>query len=70
VKETLKYLVYRFGADEKINLGNADKIIALTSSKKFMDAEGGKNDYRYVVTALDRLWNESEQSNIVSPQVQ
>ena len=70
VKEPLKYLVYRFGADEKINLANADKIIALTSSKKFMDAEGGKNNFRYVVTALDRLWNESEQSNIVSPQVQ
>lgn len=68
-KESLKYLVYRFDEQEKINLANADNIIALTKNKTFLDTDGSKNS-RYVVTALDRLWNESEQSNtvILSPQ--
>lgn len=68
-KEPLKYLVYRFDAEEKVNLNNPENIIALTQASSFTDKETGKN-YRYVVTALDRLWNESEKSNMVAPAIQ
>lgn len=61
-KEPLKYLVYRFGANEKQDLSNAEHIIALTRNTAFIDKDGNKH-YKYVVTALDRLWNESEKSN-------
>lgn len=64
VKEPLKFLVYRFEAHEKIDLEQASKIIALTQQKAFLDKEGGKG-YKYVITALDRLWNESDMSNVV-----
>jgi nitrate reductase assembly molybdenum cofactor insertion protein NarJ len=60
----LKYLVYRFDDKEKQDLSDANNIIALTKGSVFIDKDGGKN-YRYVVTALDRLWNESEKSNTV-----
>jgi len=63
-KEPLKFLVYRFGIDEKIDLNRSSNIIALTQQKSFLD-RGGNKQYRYVITALDRLWNESEMSNIV-----
>jgi uncharacterized lipoprotein YddW (UPF0748 family) len=68
-KEPLKYLVYRFGADEKISLGNSENIIALTQANTFIDREGNKS-YKYIVTALDRLWNESEKSNIATAAIQ
>ncbi len=63
--ESLRFLVYRFGMNEKINLKDASKIVALTQRKSFVDQEIGQ-PYRYVVTALDRVWNESEPSNSVS----
>ncbi|MFT4060736.1 MAG: family 10 glycosylhydrolase [Edaphocola sp.] len=61
-----KYLVYRFEGNEKINLDDATKILALTQEQKFSDNEtvAGKH-YRYAVTAVDRLWNESDMSNVV-----
>lgn len=62
-KEPLRFLVYRFAQEEKIDLSNAGRIIALTGNTSFTDREGSKQ-YKYVVTALDRLWNESEKSNI------
>ncbi len=62
-KEPLKFLVYRFGQNEKTDFNNAANIIALTRGNNFFDKEGNKG-YKYVVTALDRLWNESEKSNV------
>ncbi len=65
--ELIRYAVYRFVNDEKINLERTDRIINLSSNLEFHDVEANK--YRkctYVVTALDRLWNESLPSNAVS----
>ncbi len=59
-REPVRYAVYRFGADEKINLERAERLIGLTSEARFVDnfiPHGGA--VVYVVTALDRLWNES-----------
>lgn len=64
--QPLKYAVYRFEGSEPIDLNNPENIIALTQDGQFLDKnyQPGKN-FRYVVTALDRLWNESEPSNAV-----
>ncbi len=67
VNEPLRYLVYRFEQHEKTDLTNSSKILALTRSKSFTDKDyDPTKSYRYVVTALDRLWNESEPSNIAT----
>lgn len=63
-KEIVRYAVYRFVNNETINLERADKIIALTGENEYVDNEGRKYDKcTYIVTALDRLWNESRMSN-------
>lgn len=66
-KETLKFLVYRFESDRPIDLEDAKHIIALTGNLTFTDQDAPKGA-KYVVTALDRLWNESAASNIVDRQ--
>lgn len=60
--EPLRYAVYRFNKGEKMDLNNAERIIALTLEPRYVD-EGTPTDVFYVVTTLDRLWNESEGSN-------
>lgn len=63
-KLDLKYLVYRFEDGEKINLNHADKIIALTQAQSFLDrSRTPKKRYVYIVSSLDRLWNESAPSS-------
>jgi len=62
-----KFLVYRFTGSEEVNLAKAERIIALTQSSSFLDKYA--NNFpgaRYVVTSVDRLWNESAPSNTVS----
>src|SRR5690606_17795235 len=61
----LTYIVYKFKESEQINLQKAENIIALTVAQNFVD-KAGRNGYKYVVTTLDRCWNESGASNIVS----
>ena len=46
----VQYVVYRFDGKEKVNIDDASHIVAITRKTK----------YRYVVTALDRLHNESK----------
>ena len=55
------YVVYRFGKKEKENLNDASKIVAITQDPFYkLPYEGRKSQYKYVVTALDRLQNESK----------
>jgi len=62
------YVIYRFDEAEEINMENPNKIIKislesrLTSFTDFTLKRGKK--YKFVVTALDRLKNESLPSNI------
>lgn len=60
----VKYLVYRFEANEKPNLGDATKIVAITSNCYYklpvVEKKGKKQQVIYCVTALDRLQNESD----------
>jgi uncharacterized lipoprotein YddW (UPF0748 family) len=65
-KAVTRFAVYRFVNNEPINLAKGDRIIALTAGKEFLDAHSNKyKQCKYVVTALDRLWNESPASNVL-----
>lgn len=56
-----KYVVYRFNKGERVNLDNPSKIVAITSETMYkLPYVDGKTKYRYVVTALDRMNNESK----------
>lgn len=59
-----RYAVYKFAAGTNIDLNNADNIIAITAGASFTD-KTAKPGQQYVVTALDRNWNESDVSNII-----
>lgn len=59
--EAHRYVVYRFAKGEKVNIGDASKIVAVTSNTFYkMPYEQGNKKYTYVVTALDRMSNESK----------
>jgi len=59
--EAVKYVVYRFGAKDKVNTADPSKIVAITAQPFLkLPYEDGKMKYTYVVTALDRLQNESK----------
>ena len=59
--EAVQYVVYRFGNREKVNLKDPSRIVAITHNCFYkLPYENGKTKYRYVVTALDRLQNESK----------
>lgn len=56
-----QYVVYRFGKGEKLDLEDASKIVAITPDTYYkLPYVDGKTKYTYVVTALDRMSNESK----------
>ncbi len=63
--EVTKFVVYRFANGEKVNLADASKIIAVTADEMIkLPYDNGKTKYQYVVTALDRLSNESKAKKV------
>ena len=66
-KKAERYVVYRFTNNEPHDLERSDRIISVQQSTEFTDPMGRKYKHcSYVVTALDRLWNESKPSNKVN----
>ncbi len=56
-----RYVVYRFEAGEKVDLEDASRIVAVTGDDiNLLTYADGKTKRQYVVTALDRLHNESK----------
>jgi hypothetical protein len=56
-----KYVVYRFEGKEKVNIDNPKNIVTITDKTMLrLPYKDGKTKYTYVVTALDRLQNESK----------
>ena len=53
------YVVYRFLQTEQPNLNSAKNIVALVKNSMFFDKSATENKYKYVVTSVDRLHNES-----------
>ncbi len=59
--KAMQYVVYRFAKGEKVNLNDASHIVAITRDNFYvLPYDNGKTKYQYVVTALDRLHNESK----------
>ena len=57
----VKYVVYRFAKGEQVNIDDPSHIIAITTATYLkLPYVHGKEKYTYVVTALDRLQNESK----------
>lgn len=55
-----QYVVYRFGNKEKVNIDDPSHIVGITRNTFYkLPYDNGKTKYRYVITALDRLQNES-----------
>lgn len=62
-----RYAVYRFWTDEKIDLDRPGGIIAIVNEDHYDDETVHlRRDCIYIVTALDRLWNESRESNRIT----
>jgi hypothetical protein len=56
-----KYVVYRFDSKEKVNVDDPSNIIAITNKTYYkLPYDNGKTKYTYVITALDRMSNESK----------
>lgn len=61
MNKSVQYVVYRFDKKEKIDISDASHIVAITRNTFYpLPYEDGKTEYQYVVTALDRLHNESK----------
>ena len=59
--EARRYVIYRFAKGEKVNLSDASKIVKITYDTYYrLPYNGGTDKYTYVVTALDRVGNESK----------
>ncbi len=55
-----RYVVYRFDKGEKVDLDNASKILCVTYDTSFKLPYLKDQKFTYVVTALDRVGNESK----------
>ena len=62
------YAVYRFPKGEKIDIQNTDYLLKLVDTPQFLikKTKEKKKRWVYVVTAIDRCWNESSLSNLVN----
>ena len=59
--EARQYVIYRFAKGEKVNLDDPSKIVTITQRTYYkLPYSDGSTRYTYVVTALDRLQNESK----------
>lgn len=58
--------VYRFAPGEKIDTGDATKMLTVTGGTDYALPPSDGRTYRYVVTAIDRMQNESLPSRPVS----
>lgn len=54
-----RYVVYRFAKSEKVDLADPEKIVLITDRLFYRIPASTKGEYVFVVTALDRLQNES-----------
>lgn len=61
MNRAVQYVIYRFAVNEEVDMDDPSHIITITRDTYYkLPYKDGKNKYRYVVTALDRLYNESK----------
>ena len=59
--EATRYVIYRFAAGEPVDMSDASHIVDITSQTFYrLPYDEGRERYTYVVTALDRVGNESK----------
>ena len=59
--QAVKYVVYRFAKGERLNTDDPKHILTITRNNFYkLPTDGGKDKYTYIVTALDRMENESK----------
>ena len=60
-----QYVIYRFAKGEKVNTNDPSKIVAITSDTFYkLPYDKGQKKYTYIVTALDRMSNESKAKKV------
>ncbi len=59
------YVVYRFDAGEPVDLSQSRHIVKITREKHYKPAEKRNGRHQYVVTVVDRCWNESAPSKTI-----
>ena len=59
MQQTIRYVIYRYPKGKKGQLDNPADILAITGETSYVLPDGGKGNWQYAVTALDRCWNES-----------
>lgn len=59
------YVVYRFDASETPDVSKSGHIVRITRDTHYMPAEKRNGKHQYVVTVVDKCWNESEPSATV-----
>lgn len=63
--EAVFYAIYRFTKGEKLQLDDASSLVAVVGVPCYtIPADTEPGTYIYIVTALDRLWNESKPAKI------
>jgi len=56
------YVVYRFDAGQTPDISQSSHIVKITRDTQYKPAEKRNGKHRYVVTVVDKCWNESEAS--------
>ena len=59
------YVVYRFANGETIDLSDSRHIVKITRDTHYKPAEKHKGHYQYVITVVDKCWNESKESKVI-----
>lgn len=59
------YVVYRFAGGEAIDLSDSRHIVKITRDTHYKPAEKHKGHYQYVITVVDKCWNESKESKVI-----
>lgn len=55
------FVIYKFGAKEKVNLDDPSRIVKITRDTEFLlPYQDGKTEYKYIVTSVDRYHNETK----------
>ena len=59
-KENYYYAIYKFKKGEAVDFTRGDAIVALTGEDHFSMQAAERSGYKFYITALDRLYNESK----------
>ena len=60
------YVVYRFEGNDPIDISRSSAVVAITREPRYKPAEKRSGKHRYVVTVVDKCWNESTPSKIIN----